>query len=429
MQVLLENLPQYLKENKKRLNSKDALHYCPPCGGGWGVVKTAVQVPEVQVLFVIPIGCGRHGAIAAMKDGTDSRIHYLLMEEVDLVSGDHLEKTEAAVRELVEETEAKGLILFTTCIDDLLGSDFEGLIEKMEEELQIPISRGKMNPILSETPRAPDIMVHNTAYNFLRERGQEESAVNLVGCLSPVTSDSELFDFLESGGIREVRHMGNCSNFDEFLSMADSRVNLLIRAPGKRACRDMERAIGLPWIDLPASFLPEKIDEGYKNLSLLGDFSYDTGALKREAEEAIREIRPLTAGRTAVLGKTVNADSFDLALFLHRLGFQLKYVLAAAVKDHEQEAMEILRTKRPDLPVIPHLDPALALRQENSEEVDFGFGLDTAVYFRPRKLVLLPFETSLFGYRGILALLESIRSAEPFSGSVKDLVYNANLVI
>ena len=45
--------------------SGPCLHYSAPSAGGWGIVRTALLVPESVMLFVAPHGCGRHGSVSA----------------------------------------------------------------------------------------------------------------------------------------------------------------------------------------------------------------------------------------------------------------------------------------------------------------------------------------------------------------------------
>ena len=77
------------------------LHYCAPTHGGWGVVRTAMLVPELYMLFVCPSACGRHGAIAAIEHGCKNRVGYLCIEDHEIVLGSYEDEIRNAMPALM----------------------------------------------------------------------------------------------------------------------------------------------------------------------------------------------------------------------------------------------------------------------------------------------------------------------------------------
>ena len=69
---------------KGKVVSGPCLHYSAPSAGGWGIVRTAMLVPESVLLFVAPHGCGRHGSVSSVQLGLRSRIRYMDITEEDL---------------------------------------------------------------------------------------------------------------------------------------------------------------------------------------------------------------------------------------------------------------------------------------------------------------------------------------------------------
>ena len=72
--------------------SSPCLHYSAPSAGGWGIVRTALLVPETVMLFVAPHGCGRHGSVSSIQLGLRQRIYYMDISEEDLVLGSHVDR-------------------------------------------------------------------------------------------------------------------------------------------------------------------------------------------------------------------------------------------------------------------------------------------------------------------------------------------------
>ena len=111
------------------------LHYVSPAHGGWGVVRIAALVPESYQLFVAPFACGRHGALGGILNGIKDRISYLFIDESDIVSGGYEDLIPEAVEELLASLEKrpKVLMIFVSCLDDLLGTDHVSLNQRLSE--------------------------------------------------------------------------------------------------------------------------------------------------------------------------------------------------------------------------------------------------------------------------------------------------------
>ena len=102
-----------------------SLHYVSASHGGWGIVRMAALVPEAHLLFVCPSACGRHNAVGASVAGIKHRVSYLFLTEADIVSGDFeqmiVDNVDILFKALPKKPRA--LLIFTSCLDDLLGTD------------------------------------------------------------------------------------------------------------------------------------------------------------------------------------------------------------------------------------------------------------------------------------------------------------------
>jgi hypothetical protein len=162
-----------LAASPDRVMGKDAaqatLHYCSPAHGGWGVVRVALLVPETHLLFVCPPACGRHGAIAAIEQGYKKKISYLCISDTEIVLGGYEEEIKRGIREVLRRIQPRprALVIFMSCIDDLLGTDHTAALRQMEEEHGVPVRLARMNPISTDNKLPPEIGVQKTMYEFL----------------------------------------------------------------------------------------------------------------------------------------------------------------------------------------------------------------------------------------------------------------------
>ncbi len=435
--MTIVELSQNLNNKVIYLNGKGALHHCSPSAGGWGISRVACLIPEIEILFVIPMGCGRHGSIAAFSNGTADRITYLLVEEIDLISGDHLRHVEDAIETVINEKNPMGVIVFSTCMDDLLGSDYESIERFLEDKYQIPIRHGKMNPILSESNKAPDVMIQKTIYDFWKPVDNHNKTINktinILGSFGNIHSSSETMGLLYEHGFHML-HLTQCSSFDEFMNMQYSALNLIISPKAAVAAKHLKKKNHQPFVNAYHGFCASEIAGMYNALqdalsSIKGEsVVFNIDECKRNYEIKCDAMREKFHGKSVAVGSTLNARAFELSRFLVEIGFDVKYILTSAVPPFEQEHIRWLADNSPDTMVLPNLNPELAF-SDDIDYVDYVFGVDALNVFDAQYLVEIPLDMQLYGYGGAIELMNMIENASIFEGSVADKVYGANLVV
>jgi nitrogenase molybdenum-cofactor synthesis protein NifE len=422
-------LDDEISSRKNQVNRKEAMHYCSPSGGGWGVVKVACIVPETEILFAIPIGCGRHGSIASFYDGTADRLSFFIIEEVDIVMGSHIEKIKEAAKELYYERRPKGMILCTTCMDDLLGSDYDGITAELEKELGIPVGRGKMNPILSDTPKDPSLMIQKTIHDFLEKVDKDEKKLNVIGSFENIDRDSELHELFACNGLDPISHVSDFETFGEYKAeMERACGNIVISPLGSVAGKYLEKKIGQKYMPVYSSYRKDEIDKSYEILGSYLSRNFETSEYSKLLQEKILEARIKLRGLSVALGTNGVSRSFDLARFLVELGMDVRYVLARSVIEVDKKNVDWLRVHSPHIKVIPNLEPSIALHGESLDKVDICIGLDVAKIFECKYLVELENSMNHFGYRSSIKLIDKLISKEAFDGDIVKRIYDANLV-
>jgi len=410
------------------VNRKEAMHYCSPASGGWGVVRVACMIPEVEVVFVIPIGCGRHGAIASFANETVDKLNFFLVDEVGIVIGEHLEGLESALSILVEEKKPKGLLICSTCMDDLLGTDYKSLERELEDKLGVIIRHGKMNPILSETKKAPELMIQQNIYEFLNEPTQQDDGINIIGSFVSVEKNSELEVLLLEAGVTEVRHIASCESFETYQKLASSSANILVNSLGIVATTYLEKTKKQKKILAYQGFTLDEIDKGYQLIEEHCQRKLNTQTLREQYIKTLEENK-IYQGKTVAIGATVNARAFELAKFLSELGFEVRYIISKSVSDIDKPCVRWLEEHAPKAVVLPNLEPSIGMAEDIIDSVDYCFGLDAAWLFKTRYLVDLSFNKLLYGYTGGIELMKQISQCQVFEGNIVEEIYKANFVV
>jgi nitrogenase molybdenum-cofactor synthesis protein NifE len=426
--------PESILRNKRL--TAHCLQYTPPSHGGWGIVRVGMLVPEAVMLFIAPPACGRHGAIAGLQLGFKERLFYLYLSETDLVSGVHLETAKQAAAEILATVKPrpKALILCISCVDYLLGSDFDAVVAALEAEHGLPVRLSYMNPIAMDGKTPPQLNMQRTIYSFLPEwtdtdQGAPKQSVNLVGNFTPVDRYSEIYEVLQQAGCGEVLQLSACNSFTDLAPLSGSGHNLLIRPEGRLAAEMMEQKLGIPFCYVPVAYGLETIAARYRTLEAFLGVTLDTRKYQVEAQEEIdlllRRLGPL---RLAVSGG-INAMPFELSRALTEFGLKVVYIFCDELMAADAEHLDWLAENSPATLVLTQTDPGMPDFRISGYPVDLAVGYTAAYYCQATRTVPLSMDQQWYGYRGTVSLLRAMVEAWENPRDLRQMIAEAAMVI
>ncbi|MBT9165808.1 MAG: Light-independent protochlorophyllide reductase subunit B [Chloroflexi bacterium] len=416
---------------QRKVMPSNCLHYCPPSAGGWGIIRVGLLVPESVMLFVSPAGCGRHGAIAGIQLGFKKRLFLLYLGEVDIVTGQHMERIPQAVADILATAQRrpKALLICATCVDALLGSDYDGLTRQLEAEHKIPVRICHMDPIAMDGKTPPPLTVQEAVYSFLQPSRQKEPAVNIIGNFAPIDAESEFYDVMADAGIGAVRHIAACSSLEEFQLMSRSTHNVLIKQGGRLAVRQMQERLGIPFCFAPVAYGLETIAQTYHTLGEFLGVELCTERYREEAEEAINSYQSALGPLSVAVGSTANASPFELARALTEYGFRVRYVFADLILDFDVEHVEWLKHHTPDVEVFTNVHPTMVDFLNCGLTADLAVGFDAGYFCSGAKTVPLTLDSQPYGYRGVISLLREMLNAFEHPSNHREQMYASGMVI
>ncbi|MCT4566437.1 MAG: hypothetical protein N4A68_19245 [Maledivibacter sp.] len=430
--IPITNLKEEVRNRGNRIYPEDALHYCSPSVGGWGVVRVACLVPESVVLFVIPQGCGRHGAIASMMHDYNKQLFYLYMSQVDIITGEHMNKIDKAVESILNKVEKKpkALVLCCTCTDDLLGSDYEGKAKVLEEKFDIDVRIGRMNPIRKESKRPPELMIQKTIYDYLDEvPNEKKDTINIIGSFNGFAKDCEINDILRQAGMEDILHIRDFKTYEQYHGMSRSKYNLLIKPGGKMAVKEMKKRFKIPFADVPVAYRLDGIEENYMKIEQLLGKSLEYKKYRKAAEEIIRD-KVKTLGRLSVaVGATANACPFELARELVERDFHVPYIFADQLLPSDEVHVDWLKENAPYITVYSTMSPTMAFFLEEKKKVDLAIGFDAGYFCCGSKTVPLSLDEQLYGYEGTKILYSRMLEVFENPQDLKKEMYQSGMVI
>lgn len=415
---------------------EETLHYSSPAHGGWGVVRMGHMMPESYQLFVSPFACGRHGAIGAYLQGRKNRVSYLYIDERDIVSGGYEELILDAVDELLEtlaerRRTPKVLMIFVSCLDDLLGTDHRALTDELSSRHpDVRFVFCHMNPISADGKLPPAVNIQDKLYSLLDRRNERNETVNFIGNLVNIRPNCEIFRFLDALGVEKALHITDFATFEEFQSMASSRLNLVLAPPGLYASRQMEKKHAIPYIQSFVSYDMEEIAATYGKIAeaLGAEGMPDMSEERAESLQAIASALDRLRNRPVVLDGDAITRPFAFTRAMLGYGFHIPLVIAQDVIPSDKESYEWLRSHRPDIQIIQPQHHRSVLFETRIPEC-LSIGYNSAYITGSSHVVDVDTHDGLFGYRGLCEMMDMMTKAADRTCDLREIIDNAGLVV
>ena len=399
-------------------SSPATLAYNSPGAEGFGVKRAGLSVPESIMLIVAPGCCGRNTSLISSMPEYKNRFFYLEMSEPDLVTGRHLNKIPDAIKEVLEFLRDNGkkipkvIMICITCVDALLGTDMDRVCRKAEEALiggefeGIKVRPCYMYALTREGRRPPMVHVRQTIYSLLEPMEKDARSVNIIGGFAPL-ENTELKDYLTNAGIRNIRQISTCGTYEEFLKMASANFNIVIDPEARAAAEDMNRRLNIPYIELTRVYSSGKINSQYKALASVAGIDIDDSAEKAEADEAVARLKNAYPDLKINVGECTNANAFELALSLTRMGFKVGEIYATLAPENFVYVKNLAMLS-PDTKIYCNMEPTMLYYKISQSDADVTIGKDAKFYCPGIPNVAWNQDTRPFGYQGIRDLMDKI---------------------
>ena len=411
------------------------LHYSSPAHGGWGVLKAAHLLPESYHLFVSPAGCGRHGALGAYQDGRKNRVSYLFLKEADIVSGGYEDIIIKACGKLLHHLEKCGRLpkvlgIFVSCIDDLLATDHEALLQELKELYpQMRFTFCHMNPTSTDTSIPPGVNIQNKNYQMLDIAKEKDGGVNIIGNFAPIRKTSELFCLLKEMGAEKIRHISDYEKFSDYQEMAKSKLNLVITPSGKYSAKNMKKKHGTDYEVVFTSFRKEVIRKNYEILSERLQVELpDVKLYEAEYHQMMERTKTKLKNMPVVISGESIVHPFDLARALLEYGINVGCIYTQQVLPTDKENYLWVKENYPDISIIQPQSPEASLRKKLFDTC-LAIGYSAAYQSNTGYIVDIDGQHGLYGYRGAVELLKMMCQSCEKEVDLKQVLEEAVLIV
>lgn len=357
-------------------------------GGSDGSVSpviTPLLIPESITLAIMPIGCMRHGDLHRyIEPEYESRLWYLQVEEKDIVTGQHLRETENAIEEImkVHKPTPKVIFLVSSCMDILLGSDYETLAKKMEKKLNVRIGVTLMPPLINSKVLVENHVTRKAMYECLRKQSDEifEKTVNIIGRTRKLSKTSEIVLILKKSGIEKINHITQFDTLDDADMMCQAKLNIAIEPGALPAAEMMKKRWNIPYVYVDNSYNPVEIHENYQKIGKALGVELDDWKELTNAKLKVDEALLYCAGKKIVIGENADRSSFKAALDFMRLGFQVDGVFNKLFAKEDYLHLEEIVKINPDMNVYVSGNPSMYYYVEKPADYDIAIGAGDNFY-------------------------------------------------
>lgn len=406
-----ENVPKELLSSAHLIYSSPAtLAFNSPGAKGFGVKRAGLAIPSSVMLLVAPGCCGRNTALLN-ELGYNERFFYLMLDETDIVTGRHLTKIPKAVKELCGELDytPSAVMICITCVDALLGTDMEAVCRKCEEAANVPTVPCYMYALTREKRLPPMAAVRKSVYSLLKPQKRVPSECNIMGFFAPLDDGCEIYPLLRSAGIKRIREISRCKDFEEYSQMSRANFNLVLNTEARYAAQEMEKTLGIPSIELNRMYQLDKIHNQYRLLGQAIGAEFDDGEYYASAEKTVEDFREKHGSVAFAVGECLNADSFELSLALLRYGFKVAEIYGTVTERNFIFVKKIAQLS-PETRIYSNLSPTM-LYYERETDIDAVIGNDAVYYHQDIAGIDFNEEIQPFGYQGVRLLFEKLDKA------------------
>ena len=408
-----DNIPPELKSSENLIYSSPAtLAFNSPGAQGFGVKRAGLAVPESVMLLVSPGCCGRNTAALGRDRKYADRFYYLLQDDTDIVTGRHLSRIPEAVKEICSSRPVppKAVMICITCVDALLGTDMDRVCRKCTEAAGVPVVPCYMYALTREGRLPPMASVRRSVYSLLKKRPRKSNACNILGYFSPLADDCELYELLQSSGVKYIREISRMQSFAEYELMAEANFNLVLNSEARYAAQDMFKNLEIPFIELNNLHRADKIHAQYTALAQALDVRFNDEKYYSETLEYIDDFKSKYGCLRFAVGEWLNADSFELSLSLAEMGLQVAEIYGT-IGESNFVYLKKLATLSPDTRIYSNLSPTMLYYNGKDAAVDFAIGQDAMYYHAGKPGIKWNSEVRQFGYQAINDLLSSVTEA------------------
>ncbi len=352
--------------------------------GGWCPMPIACNVAEgvddLSYLLVCMPECATYSrGMTTRPEGERGELRRTYVLDANEVIFGCREGVCDALRQMDAEG-AKAILMVATCVTDLIGEDFEGIINEMQPQLKARLAYVKLGQFKNfgtpmGTARTAEAMA------LLMEPRETKPGTANVLFIEPWRSQNTPTEYpliihaLERRGV-PIRRITADADLASYLAAPEAEVNLVISSYMQPLAEKMNAMFGTQFVDLHNAFSVSEIDAAYARIeqlfgvSLAGEFD----GWRRKAIELEERARKELAGVKYVMLTEVDMP-VRLALYLAGFGMEPLLLHVSDMLDEDIRHAKTLKALGVDPPIcrLMHDEHDIRIIRDMEPDICFGY--------------------------------------------------------
>ncbi len=331
---------------REYISTPQSIHLAAPRARA-EVFTKLMKIPGVQMIYVSALACTRHRNIDFIEMQRKGRLSYLLFNEVDMITGDYIQKTMDAAAEIAAERNPSGIILLTGCQSALLSTDYKLLTEEIEQQIGCPVRVHDGCRLCGfDEEKGGSSSIDQMLYSFITPTEKSpEISVNILGSAQP-DENSELFSMLARAGVTTVHRLSACKTFADYQKMGSAHLNILTTPQDLSIGQHLKEILGIPYVCLGGIYDDAQLSCAYNKLAKLLNISIDTAAFSEQLQAKLQQMKESVGDRPI----HVEGDA-ELAKWLLTEGFPVKSLTLNPHQGLNDEQKDWFHENAPDFRV------------------------------------------------------------------------------
>ena len=396
----------------------DGLHYNPPARGVWNIVHTGMLIPEAHQIYVCAQGCLRGVILTAAEMNRMENMSWVALREKDMWNGEMESRVIEGCSHIVEEMDEhpKCILVYLSCMHLFEGCDFKVIANELKERYpDIDWVDCYMTPTMRKTFE-PDVMMKKSLYSPIKKLDENKEFIGLIGCDRATDKSCEIYTLLNKANVK-MWEITDCKTYEDYLSLGSASLLISYLPVVNYASMDLTKRLNIPHLPLDLSYDDDEILSNLKALAKalnLDETIADEITLqtKKEADESLKKAYEAIGQTMIAIDASATPRPIGLALLLVKNGFNVARIYLDAFGKKEKKAFEELCKLKPDIEILPTMDPVMLKASDEKTESEYlCIGQKSAYFCQSKRFVNIIEGGGMYGFDGIRHLGEMMIDA------------------